>query len=75
MGSAVRAGRRASAIGGTRGAGRRGVGKALSYKSWSRKALAAALACSGIALAKPAGGLAGRRAASIARVVKAYYLG
>ena len=43
--------------------------------SWSKAAIAAAKACSGIALAKTAPARGGRRGASIARVVRAYYLG
>ena len=62
-----------------RGVVRTGWGKAAAKagkrKGWSKAAIAAAKACSGIKLAQPGPVRNGRRGASIARVVKAYYLG
>lgn len=58
-----------------------GMGKSIGRQgppvrfAWSKKAIAAAKACSGIARATPGVGRTGRRSASIARVVRAYYLG
>ena len=62
-----------------RGNARRGTpspgGNKVKRTSWSKAAIAAAKACSGIALAKTTPVRGGRRGASIARVVRAYYLG
>ena len=51
------------------------VSLASSGQGWSRKSLAAAKALGGIRLARAAPRSRGRRASSIARVVRAYYLG